>query len=207
MDDPLLVGVLQRLADRHEQLQPLAGRKLLFIAKLRNRHALDQLHHEVGPARIGGAGVEHLGDIRMVHHRQGLPLGLEPGDHLPGIHAGLDDFQGHPPLDRLGLIGHVDDAKTPLADLLEEFIGADDRAGFLGDGLVDGGYVDSTVVLKKLPELGLGMEKKFNAAMQSWVVSTCPIEIGRTLGGRFPVHRCIEDGFDFGFFVTHTGLL
>ena len=28
MDDPLLVGVLDRLADRDEQLQPLAGREL-----------------------------------------------------------------------------------------------------------------------------------------------------------------------------------
>ena len=27
--------------------------------------------------------------------RQGLPLGLEPGDHLLRVHARLDDLQGH----------------------------------------------------------------------------------------------------------------
>ena len=31
--------------------------------------------------------VEHLGDVRVVHQGQGLPLGLEAGDDLPGVHA------------------------------------------------------------------------------------------------------------------------
>ena len=60
MDDPLLVGVLHRLADRDEQLQPLPGRQLVLVAVLGDRHALDQLHDEVGPAGFGGAGVEDL---------------------------------------------------------------------------------------------------------------------------------------------------
>ncbi len=75
----------------------------------------------------------------MVHHRQGLPLGLEAGDHLPGVHARLDDLQRHPPLDRLGLLGHVDDAHAPFADLLQQLVGADRVAGLLGDGLAEGG--------------------------------------------------------------------
>ena len=50
VDDPLLMGVLDRLADRHEQLQPLARRQLLLVAVLRDRHALDQFHDEVRPA-------------------------------------------------------------------------------------------------------------------------------------------------------------
>ena len=36
-----------------------------------------------GRPAVGRAGVEHLGDVRVVHQRQGLPLGLEPGDDLP----------------------------------------------------------------------------------------------------------------------------
>ena len=42
------------------------------------------------------AGVEDPGDIRMVHHGQGLSLGLEAGDDLLGIHSRLDDLEGHP---------------------------------------------------------------------------------------------------------------
>ena len=26
--------------------------------------------------------IEHLGDVRMIHHRQRLPFRLEPGDRL-----------------------------------------------------------------------------------------------------------------------------
>ena len=129
VDDALLVGVLDGLADRREQFEPLAEREVFFVAVLGDGDAFDQLHHEVRPAGVGRAGVEHLGDVRMVHHRQRLPLGLEAGDHLPGVHARLDDLQRDRPLDRLGLLGHEDDAHAAFADLLQELVGADDRAG------------------------------------------------------------------------------
>ena len=58
------------------------GVELVLVAVLGDRHALDQLHDEVGPAGVGGAGVEHLGDVGVVHQGQGLPLGLEAGDDL-----------------------------------------------------------------------------------------------------------------------------
>ena len=101
---------------------------------------MDQFHHEVGSARVGGAAVEHLGDVRVVHQRQGLPLGLEAGDHLAGVHARLDDLQGHLAADRLLLLGHVDHAHAPFADLLQQLVAADDRAGAFGEGgMVEGG--------------------------------------------------------------------
>ena len=82
------------------------------------RHALDQLHDEVRPAGVGRAGVEHPGDVGVVHQGQGLPLGLEAGDDLPRVHAGLDELQRDQALDRLGLLGHPDGAHAALADLL-----------------------------------------------------------------------------------------
>ena len=100
---------------------------MFFVAVLRDRHALDQLHDEVGPAGVGRARIEHPGDVRMVHHRQGLPLGLEAGDHLPRVHARLDDLERDRPLDRLGLLGHEDDAHAAFADLLQQLVGADHR--------------------------------------------------------------------------------
>ena len=103
-------------------------------------HALDQLHDEVGPARVACAAVEHLGDVGMVHDRQRLPLGLEAGDHLPRVHARLEDLQGHLAADRLRLLGHEDDAEAAFADLLQQLVRADHRAGAFGDRrLIDGG--------------------------------------------------------------------
>ena len=125
VDDPLLVGVLDRLADADEQLQPLGGGELVPVAVVGDGDAVDQLHDEVGPAGVGGAGVEHLGDVRVVHQGQGLSLGLEAGDHLVGIHTGLDDLQGHSSPDGTLLLGHVDDAHAPFADLSQELVGAD----------------------------------------------------------------------------------
>ena len=48
------------------------------------------------------------------------------------VHARLDDLQGHLAADGLRLLGHVDDAHAALADLLQQLVGADDRAGALG---------------------------------------------------------------------------
>ena len=46
-----------------------------------------------------------------------------------GIHARLDDLQGDPAADGLLLLGHVDDAHAPFADLLQQLVGADDVPG------------------------------------------------------------------------------
>jgi hypothetical protein len=82
MNDPLAVSVLHRLADREEQFQPVAGRELPSIAVVDDRKAPHQLHHEVGPAALGRAGIEDAGDVGVVHQGQGLPLGLEAGDDI-----------------------------------------------------------------------------------------------------------------------------
>src|SRR5262249_8507981 len=50
LDDALLVRVLDGLADRKEQLQPLPRREVMLVAVFRDRHALDQVHDEVRPA-------------------------------------------------------------------------------------------------------------------------------------------------------------
>jgi hypothetical protein len=55
----------------------------------------------------------------MVHHGQGLPLGLEAGDHLPAVHPRLDDLEGDLALDGLGLLGHENGAHAAFADLLQ----------------------------------------------------------------------------------------
>ena len=79
---------------------------------------LHQLHDEERPAAFGRAGVEDLGDVGVIHQRQGLPLRLEAGEDRPRIHAGLDQLERDLSFDRLDLLGEVDAAHSPFADLL-----------------------------------------------------------------------------------------
>src|SRR5437879_2862793 len=70
----------------------------------------------------------------MVHQRQCLALGFEAGDDLFGVHAQLDDLEGHAALDWLSLLSHIDHAAAAFADLLEELVTSDDVPGPLGEG-------------------------------------------------------------------------
>ena len=87
-----------------------------------------------GRPDLGRARIEHLGDVGMVHQRQRLTLGLEPGDDRLGVHAQLDDFERHAAAHRLGLLGHIDHPAAAFADFLQHFVTANDLAhGFVRD--------------------------------------------------------------------------
>src|SRR5262249_33913087 len=102
-------------------------------AVLRDGSSLDQFHDEVRATLRRGAGVEEPGDVGVIHQRQGLPLGLEPGDDLPAVQPWLDDLQGHPALDRLLLLGREASAHAALTDVWEKLVRADERARSLGE--------------------------------------------------------------------------
>ena len=61
----------------------------------------------------------------MVHERQGLPLDLEPGDDLGGVHPRLDDLQRHLAVHRVRLLGPVDHTHAALAQPFDQPVGAD----------------------------------------------------------------------------------
>src|SRR5436305_343551 len=84
-----LVRVLNGLANLDEQFETVFNGNIVLAAKFRDLDAADQFHDEVRAARFSGAGIQHLGNVRMVHERQGLALGLEAGNDLPGVHAEL----------------------------------------------------------------------------------------------------------------------
>ena len=129
MDDPLLMRVLDSVADLNEQLQSLRGVQVVLVAVIRDANAANQLHYEVWTAVLGCAGVEYLRDVRVVHHRQRLTFRLEAGDDLPRVHARLDNFERHATADRLLLFGHIDNSAPAFTDLLEKLVMADARAG------------------------------------------------------------------------------
>src|SRR5262249_363815 len=110
------------------------------VAEARDRRALDQLHDEVGPTADRLAAVEYLGNVGMLHEREGLTLGLEAGYHPARVHAGFEDFQADLPTNGLLLFGDEDQPHAAFADLLQEFVRPDhhartfaDRSGLSGD--------------------------------------------------------------------------
>ncbi len=79
------------------------------------------------------AAIQHLGNIRMVHHGQSLSLGFEPGDDLFAVHARFDDLQRDIATYGSDLFGHVDHAETTFANLLQQFVAANALAKRLSD--------------------------------------------------------------------------
>ena len=86
------------------------------------------------------SGIVNLGDIRVVHQRQRLPLRFEARDDLACVHASFDDLERDFALHRLGLFGHEDDAEAPRADFLEEFVTANYCPGLFGEDAGLGRY-------------------------------------------------------------------
>ena len=115
MDDPFLVGMLNGLAGRHEQLQTLLGRKFVAITVLVDRDPLYQLHHEIRQTLFGGASVENLGDVGVIHHCQRLPLGLETRDNFSIVCSALDQLQRNSAANGVLLLGHPDRSHATFA--------------------------------------------------------------------------------------------
>jgi hypothetical protein len=125
VDDPLLVRVLDGVADGQEERQAVAHGQAHLVAIPGDGQPLDQLHHEVRQARLGGAGVEDARDVRVVHESERLALGLEAPQDFLRVHARLDELQRHAAADGLGLLRDPDGAHATLAEPLQEPIGSD----------------------------------------------------------------------------------
>ena len=80
------------LADVDEQLQRARGSSLCLSQYSVIGTPLTSSITKYGrPVSVAPAS-RTLRDVGVVHHRQRLPLGLEARDHLPGVHAELDDL-------------------------------------------------------------------------------------------------------------------
>ena len=137
VDDSLLMGVLYRRANLRKQHKAFRHVELVLVAELIEWDPLHQLHHEKRQTVAGRAGVEQLGDIRVIHERNRLPLGLEAREDRGRAAAlGPNQLDGDLALDRFGLLGHPDAAHAPFADRLQELVPAgDERPGRSDQGL------------------------------------------------------------------------
>jgi len=138
MDDRLLMGVLDALANPQKQSQTLGRAQPVLIAVVGDRSTRHVLHDKKRPSTRRGAGIVHTGDAGMVHQGEGLPLGLEPGDHLAGVHAGLDDLERHRATYRFQLLGPPHLPHTTLANLFQQAIGPDPFTGPIAGSAIFG---------------------------------------------------------------------
>jgi hypothetical protein len=185
--DSLVVRVLNGLADGDKQIQPLAGREIVAVTKIGDRDPLNQLHDEVRTTGFGRSPIQHMDDVLVIHHRQGLAFRLETGDHLPRVHPRLDDLQSHPAADRLTLLGHEDHAHAAFANFLQQLVAADGYAGAFGDRLLGGGghhgrwRSEQVTRIRMSPKQGLYSFPDFRSILASL------IEVIRTLRVGFPL--------------------
>ena len=146
----------------------------------------------------------------MIHQRQRLALGLEPGDDLFRVHAQLDDLEGHPAADRLLLFGHIDHSAAAFANLLEEFVTPDTVAGLFGGRAGEahgrardlGPYRGALGAGRRGFEEGAGCfmiaEQGLQAQAQRGIIGTSLIQIGSTLAGGQLQGRAKEGHFPIG---------
>ena len=87
--------------------------------------AEDQFHDEVRPCVFHRARIEHSRDAGMVHDRQRLSLGLEPGDELPCVHSELQNFQGNAAGNGRGLVRGLNGSHSALAEHLQDAVRTD----------------------------------------------------------------------------------
>ena len=104
------------------------------------------------------------------------------------------------------LLGDVDDAHAPLADLLHQLVGADDRAGPLHDEFVDGctglggrGHVEALLA-------AVGPEKFLDPLPQRGVLAAGLVQVRRPLLGRVALDGGEEDRLDPGDVADHDHL-
>ncbi len=101
----------------------------MIVAVHRDGNTGDVLHHEIRHTLGRGAGVEHFGDGRMVHQGQGLPLGLEARQHVPGVHSGFDKLERDAAAYRFLLLREPNLAHAAFPNFLEKAIAANHRTG------------------------------------------------------------------------------
>ena len=114
---------------------------MILVAIVGDFDAPHEFHHEERPSGFGCPGLQHLGNVGVIHQGQRLTLGFKAGNDVLGVHPQLDDLEGDLAADGFLLLGHVNHAATAFTDLLEQFVAANALSNLL-DGR--SGYADGS---------------------------------------------------------------
>src|SRR5262245_48601069 len=103
----------------------------MVVAVFRDRYPTHKLHYQVRTAVDRRSTIEHLGDVRMVHQSQGLPLRFEPSLRMFSADPSLDELDRDDTVDRLCLLGGPDSAHAAFANKFEQPVSTcnDDAGG------------------------------------------------------------------------------
>ena len=109
--------------------------------------------------------------------------------------------------DRLLLLGHVDDAHAAFADLLEQLVRADDRAGALRDRRFTGRAARFDRWCRRLLHEVAGFVDRLQQAVdlrsQVGVVAASLVQVSGSFTGRFDLQDSTEDTSHVGSGVIH----
>ncbi len=181
--------------------KPFARGEIVLVAVVGDADALHQFHDKERPPFVGGTGVQHLGDVRMIHQRQRLSLGLESGDDLFGVHAELDDLERDAAADGLLLLRHIHHAATAIADFLEDLVAANAVAGLFGKRF-DQRQVrrrsrfDGHIRIERGASLLVRLQQCFDALPQYHVACAGTLQVG---GAFLPCRKLQRGGEDLLF--------
>lgn len=118
MNDALLVGMLDRSADLHEELDSLSDVELTAVAIGRDGLAVDVLHDEVGQAFVRHPCVIHLCDVSMTHQGEGLALGREAVESFARAKPWFENLESDLALYGIFLASQEDRSHTALNEAL-----------------------------------------------------------------------------------------
>ena len=140
----------------------------------------------------------------MVHQRQGLALGLEPGDDLARVHPRLDDLEGDLAADGLRLLGHVDDAHARLRrSAASSLYGPMTDPGLRAATLVTGDRREDGV-FQEVAGVEEGPEQTLDFAAQHRIVAACLRQVAGSFGGRLELERPSEDPLQVRLGLGHA---
>ena len=135
VDDPFLVRVIHRTADRNEQRETLAQVQVVLLAVADDGAALHHLHHEIGSADVRLARVQDAGDVGMLHDGERALFDGEAAQNVRRSHARLHNLDRHDAVDRLHLLCTIDHTEATLAEFVEQSVAVADPAVIAGEGL------------------------------------------------------------------------
>jgi hypothetical protein len=130
----------------------------------------------------------------MIHHGQRLPLGLEAGDDLLGVHAELDDLEGDAATNGFDLLRDIHHATTAFADPLQQLVApnglADGLVRSLGNSNLQRGWRAAGQVGQCRVRLFVSGEEGVQPLAQGGVAQASAVEKRRALrGGLFQSQR------------------